>query len=113
MRFSMKGIVVLTMDYTEGQSKSKLVSTDFNLEVTHPLDEKMYMENGIPNANGVHNLTNLFVQGLIGNIHLADQKGYRDTASHLRYIISELERGVFTHANVEKSEFGKGVKNED
>lgn len=112
MRFSMKGIVVLTMDHTPGETKSRHVSTDFNIEVSGALDEKAYIENGIPNENGAHCLTNLFVQGLIGNIHLMDQKGYRDTASHLQYVISELERGVFMVTDVKKSEFGKEAKDE-
>jgi len=40
-----------------------------------------------------------------GNIHMAHEKGFRDSAEHLRWIISELERGFVTVANVEQSNF--------
>jgi hypothetical protein len=111
MEFSMTAKVVLTLDHTPGEKTSKHVSTDFNLEVSDPLDPKMYLENGIPNAEGTRSITNLLIQGLIGNIHAGDKMGYRDSASHLRYVIGELERGVFTVADTKKSFFGNGGNN--
>lgn len=50
-------------------------------------------------------LSNVLVQGLIGNIHLAHEKGFRDSAEHLRWIISELERGFIEVTNVQQSNF--------
>lgn len=51
------------------------------------------------------NVSEVLVQGLIGNIHLAHEKGFRDSAEHLRWIISELERGFIEVTNVQQSNF--------
>ena len=65
-----------------------------HVEVDEPLDESKYINDGdVLTKDGSQALTQCFVQGLIGNIHFAHQSGYRNDAEHLRYIISELERG--------------------
>lgn len=94
MRYKITGIVTVTADYTPGDHKSTHVCTDFRLEVSKHLDQSQYNDKkGLPTKGGSHALTQAFVQGLVGNIHHAHQKGFRDSAEHLRYIISELERG--------------------
>lgn len=57
---------------------------------------------GLPTKAGSHALTNAFVQGLVGNIHHAHQKGFKDSAEHLRYIIAELERGFINVATTQE-----------
>ncbi len=62
-------------------------------------------EQGLPTRDGSQVLSNVLIQGLVANIHMAHEKGFRDSAEHLRWIISELERGFVTVANVEQSKF--------
>jgi|GEM_PF-1686584 len=94
MRYKITGIVTVTADYEPGSQKSTHVATDFRLEVSKNLDQSQYNDHrGLPTKGGSHALTQAFVQGLIGNIHHAHEKGFRDSAENLRYIISELERG--------------------
>lgn len=94
MEFHFTGIVKVTMDHIPGSSNSKHVATDFRLQPGKNLIQDQYNDKaGLPTKSGSHALTQTFVQGLIGNIHYAHQKGYRDSADHLRYIIGELERG--------------------
>lgn len=93
MEYSFTAIVKVTAEHAKGALSSKHVSTDFRLEAPLPLDESQYNEDGIPTAKGSHALTATLIQGLVGNIHYAHEKGFRDSAEHLRYVISELERG--------------------
>lgn len=85
---------------------SKHVATDFNLDVSKELDRSMYLDKeGLPTEAGSKALSNVLVQGLIGNIELAHRKGFRDSVEHLKWIISELERGFIEITNFEKSTF--------
>lgn len=91
---------VLEVEHTEGMKTTKHLATKFNLEVSDNLDKSQYIDaDGVPTAAGAKVLTNNFVQGLIGNIHQAHDKGYWDSAEHLRYVIAELERGFVAVAN--------------
>ena len=54
--------------------------------------EMYFGKGGEPTAAGVMLSTNALIEGLNGNIHYAHNKGYRDSAEHLRYIIDQLER---------------------
>jgi hypothetical protein len=106
MEFSFEAKVVLTLEHKQGMATSKHVATDFNLEVDKQLDRKQYLDSeDLPTEAGSKVLSNILVQGLVGNIHMAHEKGFRDSAEHLRWIISELERGFVTVANVEQSKF--------
>lgn len=108
MEIKIEGRCVVTLEYKEGQSKSNHVATDFNLDVSENLDREMYLDkDDMPTKEGVKALSQCFIQGLIGNIHYAHEKGYRDSAEHLRYIISELERGFIEVPNVSKDTFNK------
>lgn len=60
-------------------------------------------DSGFLTPEGFKAQTHGFVQGLIANIHAADQKGGWDSAEHIRYIIENLERG-FAQASVTISE---------
>jgi len=106
MEFNFEVKTVLTLEHKKGQSKSNHVKTDFNLYPSKNLDKKQYINlAGLPTKSGSLVITNVLVQGLIGNIHLAHESGFRDSAEHLRYIISELERGFVVVADVTKSNF--------
>lgn len=87
-------------------STSKHVATDFNLYVSKELDINKYLDKeSLPNKDGSNAISNVLIQGLVANIHMAHEKGFRDSADHLRWIISELERGFVQATNVEKSNF--------
>ena len=106
MEFSFEAKVVLTLEHKKGMTTSKHVATDFNLKVIGELDKRQYLDkDDLPTNVGSKTLSNVLIQGLVGNIHMAHEKGFRDSAEHLRWIISELERGFVTVANVEQSNF--------
>jgi hypothetical protein len=106
MEFSFEAKVVLTLEHKKGMATSKHVATDFNLEVVGELDRKQYLDKeDLPTEAGSKVLSNVLVQGLVGNIHMAHEKGFRDSAEHLRWVISELERGFIAIVNTEESEF--------
>lgn len=81
---------------------SELLCTEFTLHVSRNMDREAYLKDGKPTKDGCHALTNIFVQGLLGNLHFAHQEGLRDSAEHLRYIMSELDRGFVRLAKVEQ-----------
>lgn len=106
MEFSFEAKVVLTLEHKKGMATSKHVATDFNLKVIGELDKKQYLDKEhLLTQAGSKVLSNVLIQGLVGNIHLAHEKGFRDSAEHLRWIISELERGFIEVANVQQSNF--------
>lgn len=106
MEFSFEAKVVLTLEHKKEMTTSKHIATDFNLEVSDNLVRNQYLDKeDLPTEAGSKVLSNVLVQGLVGNIHLAHERGFRDSAEHLRWIISELERGFITVANVEQSNF--------
>lgn len=106
MEFSFEAKVVLTLEHKKGMATSKHVATDFNLEVIGELDRKQYLDKeDLPTEAGSKVLSNVLVQGLVGNIHMAHEKGFRDSAEHLRWIISELERGFIEVVEVEQKTF--------
>jgi hypothetical protein len=113
MQFEFEGKCVLKLEHKEGEKTSKHVKTDFNLSVSKGLDVKQYLDKDeLPTAMGVKALTQCFVQGLVGNIHYAKEKGFWDDAEHLRYIISELERGFIQVPTLSKSEFDSDSQQE-
>jgi hypothetical protein len=49
--------------------------------------------NRLPNALGAKLMTDMLIDALVSNIHYCHQDNFRDSAEHLRYIISKLEEG--------------------
>lgn len=106
MKLSFEGRCVVEVEHEPGMEKPKHLQTKFNLDVSLNLDRKQYLDKeGLPTGPGVKTLSNVFVQGLIGNIHHAHQKGFWNDADHLRYIISELERGFVQITKTDTSTF--------
>lgn len=87
------GKSILTLENDGNKKTSRVVSVDIKLDYSENIDRSVYLENGLPNKLGTKALTQSFIQGLVANIHQAHQKGMWNDAEHLRYIISELERG--------------------
>lgn len=107
MEFKIEGKSIITLQYKDG-NKSSLKTTDIFLNIPKELDEDMYFDKeGLPNNNGTKALSQCFIQGLIANIHHGHQKGIWDSAEHLRYIISELERGFVEIVDLSKVNIDK------
>ena len=102
MEFSFEAKVVLELEHKKDSTFSKHVATKFNMSVSKNLDKKKYInEKDLPTKEGSIILSNILIQGLVGNIHFANDNKYRDSAEHLRWIISELERGFAAVSTVE------------
>lgn len=106
MEFSFKAEVVLSLEANKGDKSSKLISTDFYLEVSRNLKQSNYLdEEGMPTKDGCKVLTECLTQGLAANIHYAHQLGLRDSAEHLRYIIAQLEKAFIAQGEISKGHF--------
>jgi hypothetical protein len=106
MEFQFKAVVVLTVEHNAETENAYHRRTEFNLVIDDDLNKEGYFtEEGLANESGSEVLSNILVQGLIGNIHLAHQQGFRDSAAHLRWIIAELEQGFITNYDISKSHF--------
>ena len=99
---SFTGIAKMTIEQ-DTEVSSKHIATDFRLEVSNNQNEKMFIENGLPNQAGIKPLTLTFIQGLVGSIHFAHEKGWWDSAEHIRYIIEKLTEGFAAVANTSES----------
>lgn len=114
MEISLEAKVVLTVEHKQGSPRAKHVATSFNLIVPSNLDRSMYIDNqGTVTSIGSQALTNILTQGLIANLHLGHEKNWRDSAEHLRFIISELERGFVEVPYLERNEFPESEKHRD
>lgn len=104
MKCKIEAIAALTLEPKEGGST--LTRTEFALELSDNMIRSEYMDDGgKPTKLGVHAIISCFIQGLLGSIHYAHQNGMRDSAEHLRYIISELERGFVRPVEIEHGKF--------
>lgn len=102
--FHFIGTSKLIMAHEKGAPKSTHVATDVRLDISPNLTKEMYLgKDDLPTKEGVKPLTQCFIQGLVCNIHKAHQEGWWDSAEHIRYIISELERGFVQVATVGES----------
>jgi hypothetical protein len=100
MKFSFDAIVRLTLNHEKGSTTSTHIATDLRLEPGRGLDLKQYLDHGRATKEGSRVLTKVLVSGLAANIHAAHQKGYKDSAEHMREIIAELERQFIEPAKV-------------
>ena len=106
MEFTFEGVCRVTAEHKKGDTKSRHVATDFYLEVSDNLDANKYFDKeDVLTKQGSEALTQTFIQGLIGNIHFAHQRNYKNDVEHLRYIISELERGFTSIAETSTSTY--------
>lgn len=106
MKFQFSGISRVTYEHHKGDPTSTHVKTDLLLHCSSNLDKKKYLDKKeLPTKDGIKPLTQCFIQGLVGSIHMAHQNGWWDSAEHLRYIISELEKGFASPANVSEGTF--------
>lgn len=108
MKFRFSAISRITLEHNVGDKNSKHISTDIILHCSDNLDKRKYLDKKeLPTKEGIKPMTNAFVQGLLANLHMAHQKGYWDSAEHLRYIIAELEKGFVAPADVSEADFNR------
>lgn len=106
MEYSFKSTCEITLEFKQSSNMSKLKTTKFNLECSENIDISKYVDKeGFVTSDGSKVLSNVLIQGLIGNIHMSHQKGVRNDAEHLRWIISELERGFIENMEVGLGKF--------
>lgn len=97
-----EAISSITLRPNQDGKTAELLCTEFTLNLSVNMDREAYInKKGEPTRDGCHALTQAFIQGLLGSLHYAHQAGFRDSAEHLRYIISELERGFVRPVQVE------------
>lgn len=105
MEFAVKAEVEVIANHVKGENHSRHVATNFLLKVSSNLKQDEYLDKeGLPTEKGSEVLTSTLVEGLIGNLHMAHQKGWRDSAEHLRYIIEKLETGFIAQGSFQKGE---------
>lgn len=104
MKFQFTATSRITLEHNQGDATSYHRTTQVRLDVSNNLDAKQYIDRGVPKKKGVKPLTEALIQGLVANIHAAHDKEYWDSAEHLRYIISKLERG-FSHVVDVKNDY--------
>lgn len=93
-KFFFTGIARITLQHEPGQKTSQAHSTDIRLEVSNNLDNRVYLDKGLPTKDGTKALTTAFIGGLIGNIHAASKNGWWDKDEHMAYIMKHLNGGI-------------------
>lgn len=102
--FSFTGTCKLTLSYEKGATTSQHETTDIRLDVSdNQKNGNLIGIDDLPTKEGVKPLTQCFIQGLVANIHASHEKGYWNDAEHLRYIITELQRGFVEISNISES----------
>jgi hypothetical protein len=92
----------LDIEHDLTTQKSKHNGINILLEPSENLDRSQYVNSdGYLTKIGNEVLTQVLVQALIGNIHLAHQHNKIDSAKHLREIISELEKGFIENVKID------------
>lgn len=101
--FAFKVVVQAIMEHEEGSKTSSSKQVEMMLYPSPNLDQRQYLTNGKgsnPTEAGSNAITVTLVQGLVSNIHQAHQLKTIDSAAHLRKIISMLEDGFVSQAEV-------------
>ena len=94
MQYSFKATVIVNYETTSIKGKSRVLSSSLNIQPSTELDERYYKEkSGLLTKEGLKALSSTLTAAMVSCIHAAHQLGYRDSAEHLRHVISDLERG--------------------
>lgn len=103
MKFTYVVTTILEMVDIGSKERAKHSSTKTVFSVSKNIEAgEFFDDDGYPNKEGTRAITTTLLQGLIANIHSAHQFKYRDSAEHLRHIISELERGFVNPGTARK-----------
>jgi hypothetical protein len=95
--FHFVAISKITMRHEQGAPASTISHTDIRLDVSKNLNKGTYLDKaGLPTKEAIKPISLAFVQGIITNIQLGQEKGWWKEADHMRYVIDELHR-AFVH----------------
>ena len=105
MNFGFMASCILEVGNNPNTGKATVKSSKIDLKLSPNLNESAYLDkDGLPTQEGSKAMTNVFIQGLVANIHAAHDRGFRNDVEHLRYIIAELERGFAAAVSVSHNE---------
>lgn len=99
IKVQLQAIVQLDLVKKSSESKAKLEECCIDLLTPEGLVGYRDEEDKLT-KEGIKALTNVLVQGLNANIQGSHQGKKWDSAEHLRYVISELERSFVAVTNV-------------
>lgn len=101
------------VEFSTSDKGTKVEGVNLLLNVSQNLNMSSYIdEHGLPTKDGSQCATVVLVQGLVANLHHAHDKGFRDSAEHLRFIIAELEKGFSLVAKLEIGTYPKEFQND-
>lgn len=81
----------------------RFTGAHIGLEVSDNIDKTYYYDKPkLFNKKGSKVFTEAAIEGLVANIHTAHQKGWRDSAEHLRFIIERLTEGFAVVSDVKE-----------
>ncbi len=101
IEFSFSATAKIELEHERGEKQSILREVKLFLEPSDNMKHQGFNgEDQLPTAKGSAIVTKCFVQGLIGNIHHAHAKGFKNDAQHLREIIQQLEDGFMSVVKV-------------
>lgn len=94
--------VFATMEVEIIDGDFMIKGTDVSLGVTENLDiASFFDDDDYPNKNGCETMTRTLVSAISGNIYMAHQKGYIDSAKHLRMVIEQLQEQFVMNPKLE------------
>lgn len=96
MEYEINAISKVKLDYKVGETTSTYISSEVGFVCSDNVRESFIDKDDKPTIDGVKAVTQAFIQGLIGNIELAEEMDCWDSDKHLKYIISEINRGFKT-----------------
>lgn len=92
--------------WNQGDTTSQMLSSKLHLVIAPPLDaSKYFMSPGMPSKDGSMMITANLVAAISGNIHYAHQNGFRDSAEHLLWVITELEKLFVEQHNIKRGTY--------
>lgn len=82
-------------EYSSVMKGNRFLNAHIGLEISPNLSPDFFYDGGgkVFNKEGSVWYTEAAIAGLVANIHLAHQKGWRDSAEHLRHIMEMLQEG--------------------
>lgn len=92
MEYTIEATSKLTMINHEQEGYSELKGTLIKVTFSNNIDTSKLFDGDKITKKYVESLTYAFTHGLSANLHTAHQQGVWDSAEHLRFIITELEK---------------------
>lgn len=108
MEKKIKPSVQVTVTLGAENGKTKIYQIDTFFDIDPAMDAKMYAsKDGVPTALGYDLISQILLEGLVGNIHAAHNSGDMDSAAHLRTVISRMERAFVRVVTTQSMEIKK------